>query len=132
MTGINYVANENYEMRVKHKMSTPVVSGFVRRLANTVTDIAETMTPTYTTKNKYDGAPFSATKLSLYPELHIKHVSPTEHNYGRLYGYPCKKLDKIKNFKGFTKIASVHVDEVNATCEEKQGIEDILINGVIV
>ena len=132
LSSINYAATENYEQRVPHRPTTPVISGFAKRLIGVATDIADTMTPTYTTKNKYDGAPFSATKLSLYPELHIKHVSPTEHNYGRLYGYPCKKLDKIKNFKGFTKIASVHVEDVNATCEEKQGIEDILITGFIV
>lgn len=53
-------------------------------------------------------------------------------NYNSLYGYPLNKSGVLKNFRGFTRVQSVHVDIPKATDYEKKLISDLLRNGVII
>lgn len=53
-------------------------------------------------------------------------------NYNSLYGYPLNKSGVLKNFRGFTRVHSVHVDIPKATDYEKKLISDMLRNGVII
>lgn len=53
-------------------------------------------------------------------------------NYNSLYGYPLNKSGVLKNFRGFTRVQSVHVDIPGATDYEKRLISDLLHRGVII
>lgn len=53
-------------------------------------------------------------------------------NYNSLYGYPLNKSGVLKNFRGFTRVQSVHVDIPRATDYEKRLISDLLHRGVII
>lgn len=53
-------------------------------------------------------------------------------NYNSLYGYPLNKSGVLKNFRGFTRVHSVHVDIPKATDYEKKLISDMLRNGIII
>lgn len=52
--------------------------------------------------------------------------------YNSQYGYPLNKSGVLKNFKGFTRVQSVHVDIPGATDYEKKLIEEKLKNGIII
>lgn len=53
--------------------------------------------------------------------------------YNKLYGFPSNTTVVLGNCKGYTKIKSVHVENVgNATENEKNTIESLLKNGVII
>ena len=50
--------------------------------------------------------------------------------YNSLYGYPLNKSGLLRNFRGFTRVQSVHVDIGKATDYEKRLIEDKLKKGI--
>lgn len=53
-------------------------------------------------------------------------------HYNHLYGVPCKKIDKLNTFGGFTKVGGVHIKEIpNATTEEVAEIESLLKEGIL-
>lgn len=52
--------------------------------------------------------------------------------YNSLYGYPLNKSGRLYNFRGYTRVESVHVDIPGATEYEKQYIENILKKGVVI
>ena len=51
-------------------------------------------------------------------------------HYNTLYGYPLNKFGYLRNFRGYTRVQSVHVDIPNATEKEKAMIESMLRNGI--
>lgn len=54
-------------------------------------------------------------------------------NYGHFFGKPLNKVFKLNQMLGYTKIADVHLTNLsNATNEEKDEIENILHNGIII
>lgn len=59
-------------------------------------------------------------------------LSAQASGYNSLYGYPLNKSGVLKNFKGFTRVQSVHVDIPKATDYEKKLISDLLRNGIII
>lgn len=59
-------------------------------------------------------------------------ISAQPSNYAKLYGYPLNKLARLGSFKGFTRCESVHVDIAGATDNEKNIIEQMLKNGIII
>lgn len=59
-------------------------------------------------------------------------LSAQASGYNSLYGYPLNKSGVLKNFKGFTRVQSVHVDIPKATDYEKKLISELLRNGIII
>lgn len=59
-------------------------------------------------------------------------LSAQASNYNSLYGYPLHKSGLLQNFRGYTRVQSVHVDIPKATDYEKRLISDRLKNGVII
>lgn len=58
------------------------------------------------------------------------HLNDTDYNH--LYGVPCKKIDKLNTFGGFTKVGGIHIKEMQgATTDEIKLIEQLLLEGVI-
>lgn len=53
-------------------------------------------------------------------------------HYNTLYGYPLNKYGYLRNFRGFTRVQSVHADISGATDTEKSMIESLLKNGIII
>ena len=75
-------------------------------------------------------------KLELYPRLIIARAkmldgydAPT---FGRTNGFACVKTGTLSDFRGYTQCASVNLDGVNATAEEKTAINKLLLQGVII
>ena len=53
-------------------------------------------------------------------------------NYSSFYGIPSQKYVMLGNVSGFTKVREIHVENINATNEEKSEIESLLKGGVII
>lgn len=53
-------------------------------------------------------------------------------NYNSLYGYPLNKSGFLINFRGYTRVSSVHVDIPTATDDEIIEIESMLKDGIII
>ena len=51
-------------------------------------------------------------------------------HYNTLYGYPLNKYGYLRNFRGYTRVQSVHVDIPGATDREKTMIESALKSGI--
>ena len=69
-------------------------------------------------------------KVLVYKPRIIFHLNDT--NYNHLYGVPCRKIDRLNTFGGFTKVGGIHIKEIpNATTEEVDEIESLLKQGVI-
>lgn len=67
------------------------------------------------------------------PYLIISRKTPYDaDNYNDYYGYPSNKTVVLNNCKGFTRVKDIHVDIPNATNEEKNEIETLLKNGIII
>ncbi len=67
------------------------------------------------------------------PYLIISRKTPYDaDNYNDYYGYPSNKTVVLNSCKGFTRIKDIHVDIPNATNEEKNEIEILLKNGIII
>lgn len=52
-------------------------------------------------------------------------------NYPSFYGIPSQKYVMLGNVSGFTKVREIHVENINATNEEKSEIETLLKGGII-
>lgn len=52
-------------------------------------------------------------------------------NYPSFYGIPSQKYVMLGNVSGFTKVREIHVENINATNEEKSEIESLLKEGII-
>lgn len=52
-------------------------------------------------------------------------------NYPSFYGIPSQNYVMLGNVSGFTKVREIHVDNINATNEEKSEIESLLKGGVL-
>ena len=73
--------------------------------------------------------PYKLTLIRYTPKVKY-HLDDT--NYNHLYGVPCKKIDRLNTFGGFTKVGGIHIKEIpNATTEEVAEIESLLKQGVI-
>ena len=73
--------------------------------------------------------PFEVYLIRYYPQTKY-HLNDTDYNH--LYGVPCKKIDTLNQFSGFTKVGGIHIKEIpNATTEEIREIEELLLEGVI-
>ena len=67
------------------------------------------------------------------PYLIISRPIPADANtFNNFYGYPANKTIRLGNCSGYTKIKSVHVEGIICTDEEKNMIETLLKQGVIV
>ena len=67
------------------------------------------------------------------PYLIISRKTPYDaDNYNDYYGYPSNKTVVLNNCKGFTRVKDIHIDIPNATNEEKNEIETLLKNGIII
>lgn len=53
-------------------------------------------------------------------------------DYNKFYGFPSNKTVVLNSCKGFTRIKDIYIDIPNATNEEKNEIETLLKNGVII
>lgn len=53
-------------------------------------------------------------------------------HYNTMYGYPLNKYGYLRNFRGYTRVQSVHVDISGATEAEKIMIEQKLKSGIII
>lgn len=82
-----------------------------------------------------DGIPdsFLSQRLGTTPwlaKLQPEFYYPTEYNH--MYGKPLMEYRKLRNISGYTVVGEVHLDNVsNATIDELNEMEDILLNGVI-
>lgn len=52
-------------------------------------------------------------------------------NYGETMGYPCNMTANLKNLNGFTKVREVNLDGIDCTDLERNEIETLLKDGVI-
>ena len=67
------------------------------------------------------------------PYLIISRKTPYDaDSYNDYYGYPSNKTVVLNSCKGFTRVKDIHVNIPNATNEEKNEIETLLKNGVII
>ena len=67
------------------------------------------------------------------PYLIISRKTPYDaDNYNDYYGYPSNKTVVLNSCKGFTRVKDIYVDIPNATNEEKNEIEALLKNGIII
>ena len=67
------------------------------------------------------------------PYLIISRKTPYDaENYNDYYGYPSNKTVVLNSCKGFTRVKDIHVNIPNATNEEKNEIEALLKNGIII
>ena len=67
------------------------------------------------------------------PYLIISRKTPYDaDNYNDYYGYPSNKTVVLNSCKGFTRVKNIHVNIPNATNEEKNEIETLLKNGIII
>lgn len=67
------------------------------------------------------------------PYLIISRKTPYDaDNYNDYYGYPTNKTVVLNNCKGFTRVKDIHVNIPNATNEEKNEIETLLKNGIVI
>ena len=67
------------------------------------------------------------------PYLIISRKTPYDaDNYNDYYGYPTNKTVVLNNCKGFTRVKDIYIDIPNATNEEKNEIETLLKNGVVI
>ena len=67
------------------------------------------------------------------PYLIISRKTPYDaDNYNDYYGYPSNKTVVLNNCKGFTRVKDIYVDIPNATNEEKNEIETLLKNGIVI
>ena len=67
------------------------------------------------------------------PYLIISRKTPYDaDNYNDYYGYPSNKTVVLNSCKGFTRVKDIHVNIPNATNEEKNEIETLLKNGIII
>ena len=67
------------------------------------------------------------------PYLIISRKTPYDaDNYNDYYGYPSNKTVVLNSCKGFTRVKDIHVNIPNATNEEKNEIEALLKNGIII
>lgn len=53
-------------------------------------------------------------------------------NYSIYYGYPANKTVTLSSLTGFTRIKSVHIENVDATSSELDELNQILTNGILV
>ncbi len=67
------------------------------------------------------------------PYLIISRKTPYDaDNYNDYYGYPSNKTVVLNSCKGFTRVKDIYIDIPNATNEEKNEIETLLKNGIII
>ena len=67
------------------------------------------------------------------PYLIISRKTPYDaDNYNDYYGYPSNKTVVLNSCKGFTRVKDIYVDIPNATNEEKNEIETLLKNGIVI
>lgn len=67
------------------------------------------------------------------PYLIISRKTPYDaDNYNDYYGYPSNKTVLLNSCKGFTRVKDIYIDIPNATNEEKNEIETLLKNGIII
>lgn len=67
------------------------------------------------------------------PYLIISRKTPYDaDNYNNYYGYPSNKTVVLNSCKGFTRVKDIYIDIPNATNEEKNEIETLLKNGVVI
>ena len=52
-------------------------------------------------------------------------------NYNEMYGIPSFKKERLGNLKGYTQIGEIHLDGLTCLEEERQELETLLKNGVI-
>ena len=52
-------------------------------------------------------------------------------NYREMYGIPSFKKERLGNLTGYTKVAEIHLDGLTCLEEERQELETLLKNGVI-
>ena len=73
--------------------------------------------------------PYKLTLIKYTPKVKY-HLNDTRYNH--LYGVPCKVINTLTNFGGYTKVSAVHMkDMTNTTQEEVREIETILKDGFI-
>ena len=53
-------------------------------------------------------------------------------DYNKFYGFPSNKTVVLNSCKGFTRVKDIYIDIPNATNEEKNEIETLLKNGIII
>ena len=53
-------------------------------------------------------------------------------DYNNFYGFPCNKTVVLNSCKGFTRVKDIYIDIPNVTNEEKNEIETLLKNGIII
>lgn len=52
--------------------------------------------------------------------------------YAHEYGFPSFITTKLSECKGYTKVSELHLDNLNCSLEEKEEIESLLKNGIII
>lgn len=67
------------------------------------------------------------------PHIRITSAQPNNYNndFFKMYGRPLNRIRRVGDFTGFTKIEEIHLDNINATEEEKRNLKTLLTNGII-
>ena len=53
-------------------------------------------------------------------------------HFNKMYGYPTNRYGVLMNFKGFTRVKSVHVDIPDATADEMAEVQSMLNQGIVI
>ena len=60
-----------------------------------------------------------------------KYVIKDIDNYNHYYGKPLNKTDKLINYKGYTIVSDIYLDDLDALDKEKEVIKSLLKSGII-
>lgn len=76
------------------------------------------------------------TGLYMSQDVKIKKTKLKPKNYNndfaKLYGRPLNEYKQLNSLKGYTQVADIHLENINATKEEMDSISNYLKNGVII
>ena len=130
LSSIDYAQKITQALTGFASITSGIAIGSVRDVVNGAGDLTKASTNSYVqvgnvssnygwTGIQYPFLIFSRSKVE-YPS-----------NYREMYGIPSFKKERLGNLKGYTQIGEIHLDGLTCLEEERQELETLLKNGVI-
>ena len=130
LSSIDYAQKITQALTGFASITSGIAIGSVKDIASGAGDLAKASTNSYVqvgnvssnygwTGIQYPFLIFSRSKVE-YPS-----------NYREMYGIPSFKKERLGNLKGYTQVGEIHLDGLTCLEEERQELETLLKNGVI-
>ena len=130
LSSIDYAQKITQALTGFASITSGIAIGSVKDIASGAGDLAKASTNSYVqvgnissnygwTGIQYPFLIFSRSKVE-YPS-----------NYREMYGIPSFKKERLGNLKGYTQVGEIHLDGLECLEEERQELETLLKNGVI-